>query len=60
MSYHITLPEANSSPLKINNWKTIRLPFGESLFSGAVAVSFREGNTVDGRNPAPPGMYETL
>jgi len=24
------------------------------------AVSFREVDTVDGRNPAPPGMHKTL
>ena len=35
-----TLSETNSSHLKMDGWKTIRLPFGKNLFSG---VSFREG-----------------
>ncbi len=38
----ITLPETNSSlHLKIDGWKTIRLPFGIHPILGALAVSFR-------------------
>ena len=37
-----TLPETNSSPLKMDGWNTI-LSYWEGLFSGAFAVSFREG-----------------
>ena len=37
----VTLPETNSSPL--DGWKMI-LSFWDGLFSGAFAVSFREGN----------------
>ena len=37
-----TLPETNSSHLKMDGWKTI-LSFWDGLFSGAFAVSFREG-----------------
>ena len=40
--YNGTLPETNSSPLKIDGWKSIFL-LGFGLFSGAFAVSFREG-----------------
>ena len=29
----VALPETNSSPLKIDGWKTIRLPFGVSAYS---------------------------
>ena len=36
-----TLPETNSSPLKMDGWRTI-LSFLDGLFSGAIAVSFRE------------------
>ena len=32
-----TLPETNSSPLKIDGWKTI-LSVSEGLFSGAMSV----------------------
>ena len=37
--------ETNKSPLKMDGWQTIRLPFGalNGLFSAAFAVSFREG-----------------
>ena len=40
-----TIPKTNSSPLKMDGWNTIYLPFGASkgLFSGA--VGFREGKT---------------
>ena len=34
-----TLPETNSSPLKVDGWNTI-VSFWETLFSGAFAVSF--------------------
>ncbi len=37
-----TLPETNSSPLKMDGWNTTFL-LGFGLFSGAFAVSFREG-----------------
>ncbi len=39
-----TLPETDSkSPWKRNGWKTMNFPFGaKGLFSGAMAVSFRE------------------
>ena len=40
-----TLPKTNSSPLKMDGWKTI-VSFWDGLFSGALAVSFREGRTV--------------
>ena len=44
MSLHVnTLPETNSSPLKMDGWNTTFL-LGFGLFSGAFAVSFREGN----------------
>ncbi len=36
-----TLPETNSSPLKMDGWNTTFL-LGPGLFSGAFAVSFRE------------------
>ena len=36
-----TLPETNSSPLKMDGWNTILSYWGD-LFSGAFAVSFRE------------------
>ena len=55
----VTLRETNS---KIT-WKWMvgirAFPFGMACFSGAFAVSFREGTylaTVDGRNPAPVDM----
>ena len=38
-----TLPETNSSHLKMDGWNTI-LSYWGGLFSGAFAVSFREGN----------------
>ena len=37
-----TLPETNSSPLKMDGWNTTFL-LGFGLFSGAFAVRFREG-----------------
>ena len=40
-----TLPETNSSPLKMDGWNT-SLSYSGGLFSGAFAVSFREGNTT--------------
>ena len=33
----------NSSPLKMDGWNTILSYWGPGLFSGAFAVSFREG-----------------
>ena len=40
----VTLPETNSSHLKIDGWNTILSFWGKfGLFSGAFAVSFREG-----------------
>ncbi len=46
-----TLPETNSSHLKMDGWNTI-VSFwdGLSLFSGAFAVSFREGTILDVSN----------
>ena len=38
--YH-QLPETNSSHLKMGGWNTILSFWGKSLFSGALAVSFR-------------------
>ncbi len=38
---HVTLPETNSPSLKIAGWETTFL-LGFGLFSGALAVSFRE------------------
>ena len=37
----VTLPETNSSPLKMHGWNTI-VSFWDGL-SGAFAVSFRDG-----------------
>ena len=39
-----TLPETNSSPLKMDGWNTNRFLLGPGLFSVAFAASFREGN----------------
>ena len=36
-----TVPENNSSPLKINGWKMIHLLLGFGLFSGVKLLSFR-------------------
>ena len=38
-----TLPETNTSPLKMDGWNTILSYWGPGLFSGGFAVSFREG-----------------
>ena len=40
-----TLPETKGSPLKMDGWKATSL-LGPGLFSGAFAVSFREGTVV--------------
>ena len=40
----VTLPETNSSPIKMDGWNTTFL-LGFGLFSGAFNVSFREGNS---------------
>ena len=50
----ITLPETNSKlALKINGWKTIRLPFGARHLLEAWAASFREGiNGFESSNPS--------
>ena len=37
-----TLPETNSSPLNMDGWKMIHFLLDFDLFSGALAVSFRE------------------
>ena len=42
-----TLPETNISPLKMDGWNTI-VSFWDGLFSGAFAVSFREGKFQEG------------
>ena len=42
MSRECTIPETNSSPLKMDGWK-MNFLLGFGLFSGALAVSFREG-----------------
>ena len=42
-SHTITLPETNSLHLKMDVWNTSRFLLGPGLFSGALAVSFREG-----------------
>ena len=39
----VTLPETNSSHLKMDGWNTI-VSFLDGLFSAAFAVSFREGS----------------
>ena len=39
-----TLPETNSSPLKMAGWKTIYFPFQKRDFQGRT-VSFREGTS---------------
>ena len=41
----VTLPETNSSPLKMDGWNTTFL-LGFGLFSGAFAVGFREGTIL--------------
>ncbi len=38
-----TLPETNSSPPRMDGWKTFSFPFGTAYFAGASAVSFKEG-----------------
>ncbi len=43
LSSGTTLPETNSSHLKIDGWKMIRLPFRMVSFQVRRAVSFREG-----------------
>ena len=44
MNYEpFTLPKTNSSPLKMDGWKTIVSFSGPALFLGAFAVRFREG-----------------
>ena len=40
----LTLPETNSSLLKMDGWNTSLSYWGPGLFSGAFAVSFRKGN----------------
>ena len=40
-----TLPETNSSPLKINGWKMSFL-LGRRIFRGKLAVCFREGTIL--------------
>ena len=42
-----TLPESNSSHLKMDGWNTTVSFWGKSLFSGAFAVSFTEGMSWD-------------
>ena len=39
-NHHSTLPETNSSPLKMDGWNTI-VSFWDGLFSGAMLVSGR-------------------
>ena len=46
MSPLYTLPETNCLPLKMDGWNTTFL-LGFGLFSGAFAVSFREGKWSD-------------
>ena len=41
-SKRATLPETNSSPLKMDGWNTIRFLLGFSLFSGAKMLVFGE------------------
>ena len=45
----VTLPETNCLPLEMDGWNTIFL-LGFGLFSGAFAVSFREGKTPHTRS----------
>ena len=56
-----TLPETNSSPLKMDGWNTTFI-LGPGLFSGAFAVSFREGkmrwSKAGGSSLAP--LYEGI
>ena len=46
---HITLPETNSSHLKMDAWNTSFFPFGafRPIFQGRCHVSFREGTNRD-------------
>ena len=45
VSLYATLPETNSSHLKMHGWNTI-VSFWDGLFSEAFAVSFREGTVL--------------
>ena len=47
-----TLPETNELPLKMDGWNTTFL-LGFGLFSGAFAVSFREGKLLVKRSGFP-------
>ena len=44
VSCYCTLPETNIAPE--NGWLKDEFSFWDAIFSGAFAVSFREGNTV--------------
>ena len=51
----VTLPETDSSHLKMDDWKTSLFPFGfRQLFSGTFVVSFREGNNLYDQYSLPP------
>ena len=39
----VTLPETNSSPLKMDGWLEYYFPFGMAYFQGRFVVSLREG-----------------
>ena len=41
-----TLPETNSSHLKVDGWKTRKFPFGARPLSGVRTVSFRESKWI--------------
>ena len=49
----LTLPETNSSPLKMDGWKMIHLLSGWPIFRGY--VSFREGSSTTKFLPASTG-----
>ena len=54
-----TLPETNSSHLKMDGWNTI-VSYWDGLFSGAIAVSFREATSHLGSIPRDLGSLATF
>ena len=58
-----TLPEINSSPLKMDGWNTILSYWGPSaIFRGKLAVSFREDKSqqIKGRWIPKPELFTTI
>ncbi len=55
-----TLPETNSSHLKMDGWNTRTFPFGaRPIFRGYKYVSFREGDSFQNLGVTPPISMET-